>query len=156
MKGRRQERVNEMLRRHVSSVMLGEVKDPRVGFVTVIKAQINDDGREAQIYVTLMDDDEHRRKVCLSTLNEMRGFFQKGLSKVLGTRVTPVLRFCFDEMVHQSYNMDVLIARARQSDMDHQGVTEHSEDTEHSGDTEHSEETEHRGENPTAEDEEIT
>ena len=120
MKGRRQERVNEMLRRHISSVLIGEVKDPRVGFVTVIKASISDDGREAHVYVTMLEEDGETRDECLTALNEMKGFFQKDLSKVLGLRVTPVLTFRLDEAANRAYKMDALIAKARQGDSDHQ------------------------------------
>ena len=69
MKGRRQERVNEMLKRHISSVLVGDVKDPRVGFVTVIKAEISEDGRDALVLVTLLDEDEKVRKSCISNDN---------------------------------------------------------------------------------------
>lgn len=119
MKGRRQERVNEMLKRHISSVLIGEVKDPRIGFVTVIKAMISDDGREAKVYVTMLEEDRGKRDACLTVLNDMKGFFQKGLSKVLGLRVTPVLYFRMDEAANRAYKMDALIAKAREGDTDH-------------------------------------
>lgn len=120
MKGRRRERVNEMLKRHISSVLIGEVKDPRVGFVTVIKAEISDDGREAQVYVTLLEEDEGLRNECLCALNEMKGFFQKDLSKIIGLRVTPVLTFRLDDAANRAYKLDALISKAREGDVDHQ------------------------------------
>jgi|SaaInlStandDraft_1057018.scaffolds.fasta_scaffold03612_5 ribosome-binding factor A len=132
MKGRRQERVNEMLKRHISSVLVGDVKDPRVGFVTVIKAEISEDGRDALVLVTLLDEDEKVRKSCMKALNEMKGFFQKGLSKIIGLRVTPVLTFRLDKAANRAYKLDALISKARESDIDHQEdapLTENEEDS---------------------------
>ena len=117
MASRRRERLNEVIRREVSAKLLADVKDPRVGFVTVLRAELHDDFSSANVFVTVFE--EEKKKETLKALNKMRGFFQNGLSETLGIRLTPVLTFKFDEAANKAYSLDSLISKARESDMDH-------------------------------------
>jgi len=118
MSSRRKERLNELIRREVSKKIIAEVKDPRIGFVTVTRAEIYDDMSGADIFVTIMDETEGVNK-SLKALNHMAGFFQKDLGEILRTRLTPLLRFKVDIGTEQSFGIDRLIKRARESDPDH-------------------------------------
>jgi ribosome-binding factor A len=116
MSNRRFKRLNELLRRHLSQKLIAEVKDPRVGFVTIIRTDIYDDYTSADVYVTVLEDEKSESTV--KALNKMRGFFQSGLSKILGTRLTPTLRFKLDMGAASAVGIDALISKARQSDPD--------------------------------------
>lgn len=115
---RRRERINEVIRRLVSAKLVAEVKDPRMGFVTVLKVQVSDDLTSAEVLVTVME--EEKKKDTLAALNGMKGFLQKDLAKNLGVRVTPVLTFRTDEAAERAYNLESIIQRARETDADHQ------------------------------------
>ena len=118
MPSRRMMRLNEVLRRDVSARLLSEVKDPRIGFITVLRAEIFDDYTRADIFVSVLEED--KIPSTLKALNRMKGFFQKDLSKTLGTRLTPILTFKCENSIKHSITMDHLIERARQTDSDHQ------------------------------------
>ena len=87
-----------------------------MGFVTIIRASIYDDYSAADVFVTVLDDENSSSTV--NALNGMRGFFQNGLSKVLGTRITPTLRFKLDAGAASAVQIDALISKARRSDTD--------------------------------------
>lgn len=125
MANRRKQRLNELIRRDISGRLLSEVKDPRLGFVTVIRAELKDDLSYADIFVTVFEDE--KKKSSLKALNAMKGFFQKDLAKTLGTRLTPVLNFKLDQAAETAYGLDALISKARASDGNLTG-TDDSED----------------------------
>lgn len=132
MSNRRFQRLNELLRRHLSQKLIGEVKDPRIGFVTVLRASIYDDYSAADVFVSVLEEENSASTI--TTLNGMRGFFQNGLSKVLGTRITPNLRFKLDAAAASAVQIDALISKARLSDTDggegHQKAKGQSDDLE--------------------------
>ncbi len=119
MRLHRKDRINEVIRRAVSSIILAEVKDPRVGFVTITRVEVVDDLKEARVYFTVLGNEEQKRET-LHALNHMRGFIQKDLGPALKTRFTPVLIFELDTSTENFFHMDRLIGEARASDSDHQ------------------------------------
>ncbi|MBF0196355.1 MAG: 30S ribosome-binding factor RbfA [Planctomycetes bacterium] len=119
MATRRKERINEALRRMVSQKIVSEVKDPRVGFVTITRVEIYPDMSGADVWVTMLDEDELVKEECLRALNRMRGFFQKDIGNMLKTRLTPRLHFKYDIGVQKSVELDQLIQKARSGDIDH-------------------------------------
>ena len=125
MANRRKQRLNELIRRDISARLLADVKDPRVGFVTVIRAELHDDISTADVYVTVFEDD--KKDSTIKALNRMKGFFQKDLSKTLGTRLTPVITFKLDRAAETAYGLDSLIEKARESDGDRLNAIENPE-----------------------------
>ncbi len=73
---RRSERVSEAIRREASSIILDELKDPRIGFITVTKATITEDLRNAVVYYSIFGDEKAKRAAkagLMSALNFIRG-----------------------------------------------------------------------------------
>jgi len=128
MASRRRERINELIKREVSKKIIAEVKDPRVGFVTVTRAEIHDDMSGADIFITVFGDD-HPVEETLKVLNKMAGFFQKDLGSIMRTRLTPNIKFKRDIGTENNFGLDNLIKKARESDTDHLEPNE-SEDVE--------------------------
>lgn len=120
MSSRRKERLNELIRREISKKIIAEVKDPRVGFVTVTKAEIYDDMTGADVFITVMEDDDQKINETVKALNQMSGFFQKDLGEIMRTRLTPHICFKKDMGAEQTFGIDRLIKKARESDTDHQ------------------------------------
>lgn len=130
MASRRRERLNELIKREISKKIIADVKDPRVGFVTVTRAEINDDMTGADVFITIMETDEADENSTLKALNKMHGFFQKDLGEIMRTRLTPTIRFKKDDATEKTFGLESLIKKARESDADHQGESDGEEGSE--------------------------
>ncbi|HTI50535.1 MAG TPA: 30S ribosome-binding factor RbfA [Planctomycetaceae bacterium] len=111
MSSRRIAKVAEAVREIVSTVVLFELKDPRVKNVTVLRAEVSPDLRNAKVYVSVMGD-EKTQSLTLHGLNSARGFIQSKIADRLQTRYTPVLRFVSDPGVKLSVETAAIIREA--------------------------------------------
>ena len=93
---RRTERVGEMIREDVSALLLREIKDPAVGFVTVTDVDVTPDLSHAKVFVSVMGTPEERER-SLDALNRARGFMRSELGKRAHLRTVPELVFRHDE-----------------------------------------------------------
>ncbi|MGL5095230.1 MAG: 30S ribosome-binding factor RbfA [Planctomycetia bacterium] len=109
MASRRPERVAEAVREVVSTVVLFELKDPRVENVTVLRAEVSGDLRNAKVYVSIMGDERKQSRV-LHGLDSSRGFLQRKMAERLEMRYTPVLTFILDDSVKRSLRMSALLS----------------------------------------------
>lgn len=115
MNPRKKKRIEELLRREISTIILQEMRDPRAGFVTVTRTELAEDQRSAKVYLTVRGD-EDERDLTLKTLHRARGFIQGLIGKRLDLRWTPVLSFHEDEEVLQQMRIEQLIEQARKED----------------------------------------
>lgn len=111
MSSRRIAKVAEAVREIVSTVVLFELKDPRVKNVTVLRADVSPDLRNAKVYVSVMGD-EKTQSLTLHGLNSARGFIQSKIADRLQTRYTPVLQFVSDPGVKLSVETSAIIREA--------------------------------------------
>ena len=98
MSTRRNERLSEVVKQEVSKIILYELNDPRISFITIIKADVAPDFKKAKVYVSILGDEATQRKT-LRGLEHARGFIQAELGSRLKIRYTPLLEFCLDESV---------------------------------------------------------
>lgn len=112
---RRIERVAEAIRNAVSRAIVEEMKDPRLGFITVTRVKPSPDMRQANVYVSIMGD-EKTRQLTLVGLKHARGFLQQSVADNSGMKYTPRLKFYEDESVKGSVSMSRLIDEARRDD----------------------------------------
>ena len=103
----RMRRVNAAVR-EVLSEALGELKDPRIGFVTVTGVSTSPDLREARVYVSILGSDEERQKT-LDGLAAAHGVLQSRLGRELKMKRTPRLTFEYDPTVERGVRMSRLI-----------------------------------------------
>ncbi len=115
MPSHRVERVAEAIREVVSSAILFEVSDPRIKGVTVLRAEVTGDLRNATVYVSLMGS-ESEQKLAMRGLQHAAGFLQSKVASRLQTRFTPALTFKRDEGVKKSIEISRLIDEAIASD----------------------------------------
>lgn len=115
MPSHRVERIAEAIREVVSSAILFELADPRVQGVTVLRAEVTGDLRNATVFVSLMGTDA-QQKLALRGLRHAGGFLQAKVAARLQTRFTPVLTFKVDEGVKKSIEISRLIDEAIASD----------------------------------------
>jgi ribosome-binding factor A len=115
MPSHRVQRVAEAIREVVAQAILFEVADPRVKGVTVLRAEVSADLRQATVFVSLMGTPAEQ-KLALRGLGHATGFLQAKVAARLQTRHTPVLRFELDEGVKKSVEISRLIDEALEAD----------------------------------------
>jgi ribosome-binding factor A len=92
----RMRRVNEAMREVLSDAITSEIKDPRVGFVTVTAVETSPDLRHARVFVSVLGDDAVRRR-SMDGLESARGFLQRRVASELRVKHTPTLVFVYDD-----------------------------------------------------------
>jgi ribosome-binding factor A len=105
--GERMRRVNEALR-EVLSESVGDLKDPRIGFVTVTGVQASPDLRRATVYVSVLGS-ERKRAATLAGLESSRGLLQTRVNRELRLKRTPQLAFEYDPTVERGVRLSTLI-----------------------------------------------
>jgi ribosome-binding factor A len=103
----RMRRVNESLRQVLSEALL-ELKDPRIGFVTVTGVKTSPDLRQAVVYVSVFGN-EKKRSASMTGLDAAHGVLQARLSRELRMKRTPLLTFEYDHTVEHGVRMSKLI-----------------------------------------------
>ena len=103
----RMRRVNESLR-SVLAEAVGELKDPRIGFVTVTGVQTSPDLRHAVVFVSVLGS-ERKRANSLAGLEAAHGVLQARLAREVRMKRTPQLTFQYDPSVEQGVRMSKLI-----------------------------------------------
>jgi len=102
-------RVNEAVREVVSAHIAGDLKDPRIGFVTVTGVETTPDLRSARVYVSVLGDDSQRQDA-LAGLTSARGFLQAQVGSELRMKRTPTLQFVNDESIERGMRMEELLS----------------------------------------------
>ncbi|MBQ7723688.1 MAG: 30S ribosome-binding factor RbfA [Selenomonadaceae bacterium] len=89
------EKLQELIKQEMSKMLLKELKDPRIGFVTVTDVEMTGDLREAKIYVSVMGG-EDQVKSSLEGLNSALGFIRREIGQRIRLRFTPEISFALD------------------------------------------------------------
>ena len=110
----RMRRVNESLRQLLSEAVL-ELKDPRIGFVTVTGVEASPDLRQARVFVSVLGNERRRRRT-LDGLAAAHGVLQARIARELRLRRTPQLTFEYDPSVERGVRMAKLIDELVSSD----------------------------------------
>jgi len=100
-------RVNEAVRAVVADAV-GDLKDPRIGLVTVTGVDVTPDLHEATVYVSVLGN-EKKRRACLAGLESAHGVLQARINRELSLRRTPTLAFAYDDAVERGVRMTKLI-----------------------------------------------
>ncbi|MGH2876611.1 MAG: 30S ribosome-binding factor RbfA [Solirubrobacteraceae bacterium] len=101
-------RVDEAMRAVLSDAIASDLKDPRVGFVTVTGVKTSPDLRHARVYVSVLGDDPERQR-SIDGLRSAHGFLQRRLASELTLKHTPSLTFEYDESVDRGMRITQLL-----------------------------------------------
>ena len=108
-------RVAELVRQEIASLLNQGVKDPRIGFISVMHVKMSSDLRYANVYVSLMGD-EKEKKSSLIGLRQATGFMRRELGKNLRLRYTPELRFFEDTTLDDAFHIDEVIKQLHEDE----------------------------------------
>jgi ribosome-binding factor A len=114
MKGasRRPEQVAETVRQVVAEALVNEVRDPRVGFVTVTGVTVTSDLSHAAVRVSVMGEEADRLRA-LEGLHSAAGFLRMKLTRTLRTRVVPELHFELDRGLEHAARINAVLAELK-------------------------------------------
>ena len=102
-------KVADQIQRDLSELIARELKDPRVGMVTIQSVEVTPDYAHAKVYFSLLQGDP---VACAAGLNQAAGFLRNGLFKRLHIHTVPTLHFVYDRTTEKAADMNALIAKA--------------------------------------------
>ncbi len=102
------EKLQELIKQEMSKMLLKELKDPRIGFVTVTDVEMTGDLREAKIYVSVMGGAE-QVKSSLEGLNSALGFVRREIGQRIRLRFTPEISFALDTSLDYGEHIQKLL-----------------------------------------------
>jgi ribosome-binding factor A len=111
-KRQRSGRLSDFLTKELSVIIRNEIRDPRVGLITITDVVVSNDNSHAKIYFTSLVD-ESQRKSIEEVLNNAKGFLRTRISQSLNMRSSPALRFFYDEVSERSNRINELLAAAK-------------------------------------------
>lgn len=111
----RASRLGDQIQRDLSELIRLEVKDPRVGMVTVTAVEVSRDLSHARVFVTSLAGDEAAQH-SLRALRHAAGFLRSRLAHILTSRTVPELQFVYDESVERGARLSRLIDEAVKQD----------------------------------------
>lgn len=111
----RVEKVQELMKQEISEIILRELKDPRIGFVTVTSVECTGDLREAKIFVSIMGN-EHQVKNTWAGLQSGLGYIRREIGQRIRLRFTPELHFELDKSLDYSAHIQELLLQIEKDD----------------------------------------
>lgn len=114
---RRTIRVDELLKQELAG-LIRDMKDPRVGFTTVMDVRTSPDLRHARVYVSVLGDEEDKQET-VGVLQRARGYLRARLGRDITLKYLPELHFELDRTLEQAARIDALL-----DELDPDGGTE--------------------------------
>ena len=105
----------ERIRELVASLVRTQIKDPRLGMITITDSRITADLRDATVFYTVLGDAAAKTGTA-AALDSAKGLLRSTVGKALGLRYAPTLTFVLDDVQDHAKHIDELLAVARESD----------------------------------------
>ncbi|PYM82645.1 MAG: 30S ribosome-binding factor RbfA [Candidatus Rokuibacteriota bacterium] len=112
MQAKRLDRINQLIKEEVSLLLQRELKDPRLGFVTVTEVETTSDLRLAKIFVSVLGSEEQWAS-SLAALASAKGFIRTWLRGHLDLRTTPTLEFRADRSMERAAHIQTLLRQLK-------------------------------------------
>lgn len=120
MAKKRVARLNEQLKRELTQLLRFEVKDPRIGLITITDVEVTPDLYHAKVYWTMGGSEEERAQA-LEGLRAAAGFLRTELGRRMRIRRAPDLHFSFDNTLEHAMHIERLLQEARESSVPVEG-----------------------------------
>ncbi|MBQ1940776.1 MAG: 30S ribosome-binding factor RbfA [Anaerovibrio sp.] len=102
------EKIQELMKQEISKIILQELKDPRIGFVTVTQVEVSRDLSLAKVYISIMGSEE-QIEGSWKGLQSSLGFIRREVGHRIRLRITPELRFVLDKSLDYSDHIQKLL-----------------------------------------------
>ena len=112
----RASRVSQQVQKELARILQQEVKDPRIGMVTISGVDITRDLAYATVFVTFLTIGDQTNDESLEGLNAASGYIRRLLGKAMRLRIVPEVRFCFDETLTEGLRISELVSGAVKND----------------------------------------
>lgn len=113
--GRRPGQVGDLVRAELAVLIQREIRDPKVGFVTVTSVKLSPDLRHARVYISVLE--EEREAEAIEALRRAGGFLRRELAKRLQLRNVPSLDFHADPTLRHGAHIEELLSRVPPGDV---------------------------------------
>lgn len=100
----RPERVQEAIRQEISMIVMGQIKDPRIGFITITKVDLTKDLRYARIYFSVLGKNADKNKA-LKGLNSAKGYIKGLIAEKIKLRYMPEISFVIDNTLEHTQHI---------------------------------------------------
>ncbi len=124
----RSRRVAQQMQREVAVILQREVKDPRVGMVTVSDVEMSRDLQHAKIFVTFLNIEDEQIATGIKALNDASGYIRILLGKAMQLRVVPELRFAYDKTLVEGMRISNLVSNTVRDDQRRHVADDQSEE----------------------------
>ena len=113
----RTQRIGDQIQRELATLIPREIKDPRLGFITVTGVDVSRDISHAKVFITVMGDNSPEViKENLTVLKDAAGYLRMLLGKAMKLRSLPALHFHYDESITRGAHLSALIEQAVSED----------------------------------------
>lgn len=106
----RSRRVGQELQKEIAMILQREIKDERLSMVTVSGVELSRDLSFAKVFVTFLDNEPERIKEGMKVLKDASGFVRSMVGKAMRLRITPELRFVYDESLVEGVRISTLVS----------------------------------------------
>ena len=125
----RTDRVAQQIQKEIAVILQREIKDPRLGFVTVSAVEVSRDLSYAKIFVTVLNtSDEDKTKQSVQILNDATGYIRSILGKRIRARIMPELKFVVDTSLLEGMRISNLVDSVIREDNTKRGPEEENEE----------------------------
>jgi len=114
MANKRAIRVGELLKEEISQIVLREMKDPRIGFVSITDVEVSGDLRHAKVFISVYGDDKEKEET-LEGLQQAQGYVRKLVGERVKIHHIPEIIFRYDDSIENGVHISKLIKDLKQS-----------------------------------------
>jgi ribosome-binding factor A len=112
----RPERVGQEIQAAIGKLLTrGELKDPRIGFITITGVKVSPDLRVARVYYSMIGSEEQRKET-QKGLDAAKGFVRREVSEAVNLRVSPEIFFSFDESLERGDRIERLLREVKEKE----------------------------------------
>ncbi|NEU29330.1 30S ribosome-binding factor RbfA [bacterium LRH843] len=104
----RAHRVGEQMKKELSDIIMRELKDPRVSFVTITGVDVTGDLQQAKVFITVLGSEEEK-DATFQALSKAKGFIRSEVGKRIRLRKTPEITFELDESIEYGHRIETLL-----------------------------------------------
>lgn len=109
---KRSQRVSDLIREEIADIIMNKIKDPRLGFVTVTGVDITEDLKIANVYISVLKEEE--KETTFEIINSAKGLIRSELGKRVRMKFLPSLTFRFDESIAYGDRIDRLLKEIKE------------------------------------------